>query len=99
MSQNEKRSLLGKAVHAGGRAIEMGAGATRMRVRASHVVEDAITDARRLAKRGRYAAEDLVDDAAYRIKRDPLRAVAITFAAGFGLGMLAGLLAGRNSKH
>ncbi len=99
MSENEKRSLLSKAVHAGERAVEMGAEASRLKVRASHAVEDAITDARRLAKRGRYAAEDLVDDAAYRIKRDPLRAVAITFAVGFGLGIVAGLLAGHSAKE
>jgi ElaB/YqjD/DUF883 family membrane-anchored ribosome-binding protein len=97
MSENNERSLLGKAVHAGERVIEVGAEAARLKVRASHAVEDAVLEARRLAKRGRYAAEDLVDDATYRIKRDPLRSVAITFAVGLGVGALAGWLAGRNS--
>jgi hypothetical protein len=44
---------------------------------ASRAVEDAVTETKRLAKLGRYAAEDLVDDAAHRIKRDPLRSVAL----------------------
>lgn len=98
MSQNEKQSLLGKAVHAGERAIEIGAEASRLKVRASHAVEDAVVEARRLAKRSRYAAEDLFDETAYRIKRDPLRSVAITFAVGLGIGALAGWLAGRSAR-
>lgn len=98
MSENEKASLLGKAVHAGERVIQVGVEAARLKVQASHAVEDTIVGARRLAKRGRYAAEDLVDDATYRIKRDPLRSVAITFAVGLGVGALAGWLAGRSGK-
>jgi ElaB/YqjD/DUF883 family membrane-anchored ribosome-binding protein len=99
MSENEKSGLLGKAVHAGERVVELGAEASRLKVRASHAVDDAVTEARRLAKRGRYAAEDLVDETAYRIKRDPLRSVAITFAVGLGVGALAGWLAGRSRRR
>ncbi len=95
MSDREKRGVLRTAVHAGERAMEFGAEASRMKVRASHVVEDSIADARRLIKRGRYAAEDFADDAAHRIKKDPLRSVAITFAVGLGIGFVAGWLAGR----
>ena len=98
MSENEKGSLLGKAVHAGERVIQVGAEASRLKVQASHAVEDAMIEARRLAKRGRYAAEDLVDETTYRIKRDPLRSVAVTFAVGLGIGALAGWLAGRNGR-
>jgi ElaB/YqjD/DUF883 family membrane-anchored ribosome-binding protein len=99
MSEDEKKSLLNKAVHAGERVVELGAEAARLKVRASHAVEDTMLEARRLAKRGRYAAEDLVDDAAYRIKRDPLRSVAITFAVGLGIGALAGWLTGRGGRR
>ncbi len=99
MSENEKSSLLGKAVHAGERVVELGAEASRLKVRASHAVEDAMTEARRVAKRGRYAAEDLVDGTTHRIKRDPLRSVAITLAVGLGVGALAGWLAGRSGRR
>jgi ElaB/YqjD/DUF883 family membrane-anchored ribosome-binding protein len=95
MSEDEKRSLVGKAVHVGGRVIQAGAEAARLKAQASHAVEDAKIGAKRLAKRGRYAAEDLVDEAEYRIKRDPFRSVAITLAVGLGIGALAGWLAGR----
>src|SRR3977135_4456133 len=95
MADQEKSSLFGKAVHAGERVVELGAEAARLKVRASHAVEDTMVEARRLAKRGRYAAEDLVDETSYRIKRDPLRSVAVTFAVGLGIGALAGWLAGR----
>src|SRR5216684_3203602 len=99
MSEDEKSSLLGKAVHAGERVVELGAEASRLKVRVSHAAEDAMTEARRMVKRGRNAAEDLVDETAYRIKRDPLRSVAITFAVGLGVGALAGWLAGRSGRR
>ena len=98
MAEEEKKSLLGKAAKAGERVVELGAEAARLKVRASHAVEDTMVEARRLAKRGRYAAEDLVDDATYRIKRDPLRSVAVTFAVGLGIGALAGWLCGRGGR-
>jgi ElaB/YqjD/DUF883 family membrane-anchored ribosome-binding protein len=99
MSEDEKSSLLGKAAHVGERVVELGAEASRLKVKASHAVDDAMLEARRLAKRGRYAAEDLVDETAYRIKRDPLRSVAITLAVGLGVGALAGFLAGRGGRR
>ena len=64
----------------------------KLKERASHVIEDGIVDAKRLAKRGRYAAEDLVEDTAHRIKKDPWPAVGITFGIGLGLGVVMGLL-------
>jgi len=99
MAEDEKKSLLGKAVHAGERVVELGAEAARLKVRASHAVEDTMLEARRLAKRGRYAAEDFIDEAEYRIKRDPLRSLAVTFAVGLGIGALAGWLTGRSGRR
>jgi ElaB/YqjD/DUF883 family membrane-anchored ribosome-binding protein len=52
-----------------------------------------------LARRGRAATEDLVDDAAYRIKHDPIRSVAMGLAIGFGLGALVVWLATRNVRE
>ena len=99
MAEDEKRSLLGKAARAGERVVEIGVEAARLKTRASHAVEDTMVEARRLAKRGRYAAEDLVDETAYRITRDPLRSVAVTFAVGLGIGALAGWLCGRSGRR
>src|SRR6266404_8769729 len=99
MSEDEKSGLLGKAVQAGERVVELGAEASRLKVRASHAVEDAMTEARRMAKRGRYAAEDLVDETAHRIKRDPLRSIAVTFGIAFGLGALTAWLATRMGER
>jgi len=89
MEGNEKSSLLGKAMHVGERLVEVGDGASRLKTAASHAVEDAVTEAKRFAKRGRYAAEDLMEDTAHRVKRDPLRSVGLGFAVGFSLGALA----------
>jgi ElaB/YqjD/DUF883 family membrane-anchored ribosome-binding protein len=89
MEGNEKSGLLGKAMHVGERLVEVGGEADRLKTAASHAVEDAVTEAKRFARRGRYAAEDLMEDAAHRVKRDPLRSVAFGFVLGLSLGALA----------
>ena len=99
MEENDKSSLLGKARHVGERLMEAGGEISRLKTEASQAVEDTVTDAKWLAKRSRYAAEDLIDDAAHRVKRDPLRSVAMGLAIGFGLGAMAVWLATRNAKE
>ncbi len=96
MEENDKNSLLEKARE---RLMEAGGEVSRLKTEASQAVEDGVVAARRLARRGRYAAEDLIDDAAHRVKRDPLRSVAIGLAIGFGLGALAAWLATHNAKE
>jgi ElaB/YqjD/DUF883 family membrane-anchored ribosome-binding protein len=97
MEENEKSSLLGKAMHVGEQLAEVGGEAARFKTAASQAVEDAVTEAKRLAKRSRYAAEDLMEDAAHRVKRDPLRSVALGLAIGVGMGALAVWVATRNT--
>jgi ElaB/YqjD/DUF883 family membrane-anchored ribosome-binding protein len=99
MEGNEKSSLLGKAMHVGERLVEVGDEAARLKTAASHAVEDAVTEAKRLAKRSRYAAEDFMEDAAHRVKHHPLRSVALGFAIGLGMGALAVWAATRNARE
>ena len=96
MEENDKRGLLAKARE---RLMEVGGDVSRLKTEATQAVEDRVVAARRLAKRSRYAAEDLIDDAAHRVKRDPLRAVAMGLAIGFGMGALAVWLAIRNARE
>jgi ElaB/YqjD/DUF883 family membrane-anchored ribosome-binding protein len=99
MEENEKSSLLGKAMHVGEQLAEVGGEAARLKTVASNAVEDAVTEAKRLAKRSRYAAEDLMEDAAHRVKRDPLRSVALGLAIGVGMGALAVWVATRDTRE
>jgi ElaB/YqjD/DUF883 family membrane-anchored ribosome-binding protein len=89
MQGNENNSLLEKAMHVGERLAEVRGEAPRLKTAASHAVEDAVTEAKRFARRGRYAAEDLMEDAVHHVKRDPLRSVAFGFAVGLSIGALA----------
>jgi ElaB/YqjD/DUF883 family membrane-anchored ribosome-binding protein len=98
MEQNEKISLLGKAMHVGGQLAEVEGKAARLKTAASHAVEDAVTEAKRFAKRSRYAAEDLMEDAAHHVKRDPLRSVGLGLI-GLGIGALVVRLATHNAKE
>ncbi len=93
MEQNEKITLLGKTTQVGEHLMEVGDKAARLKAAASHAVEDAVTEAKRFAKRSRYAAEDLVEDAAHSIKHNPLRSVGLGVAIGLGTGALAVWLA------
>ena len=99
MEENEKSGLLGKAMHVGERLVEVGGEATRLKTAASHAVEDAVTEAKRFARRGRYAAEDLVENAAHRVKHDPLRSVAFGFALGISIGALVVWVATREASE
>ena len=99
MEENDKSSLLGKARHVGERLMEVGDEVSRLKTEASQAVEDGVVAVRRLARRGRAATEDLVDDAAYRIKHDPIRSVAMGLAIGFGLGALVVWLATRSARE
>ena len=45
---------------------QVAAEASRLKDAASHAVEDAVTEAKRFAKRSRYIAEDLVEETARR---------------------------------
>jgi len=81
-------------------AVESAAARTRhgvdeFRNDAEHFVEAAVDKAKRLAKKGRYAAEDMIDDTEHLIKKEPFRAVGVTFGVGIGVGLLAGLLIGQ----
>jgi ElaB/YqjD/DUF883 family membrane-anchored ribosome-binding protein len=99
MPQNDKIGLVGKAMHVGEQLAEVEGKATRLKTAASHAVEDAVTEAKRFAKRSRYAAEDLMEDAGHRVKRDPLRSVALGFAVGLAMGALAVWLATHNVRE
>ncbi len=99
--------LLKKTLKTGGKAIELGVEAERLKQNISHKLEhgweDGMLEAKRALKRTRYAAEDLVDDTAYRVKQNPWGALAVTLGLGFGLGALAGALitrlAGRSKEE
>lgn len=99
MQENEKSSLLGKAMHVGERLVGVRGEAARLKTVACHAIEDAVTDTKRLFKRGRYAAEDLMEDAGHRVMRDPLRSVAVGFAIGLAMGALAVIVATYNAQE
>jgi len=61
-----------------------------LKTRAVDAIDDGLHTARRTVKQARQRALDVRDDLTYRIKRQPLKAVAIAF----GAGTLAGLLFG-----
>jgi len=98
-SEVERNGVLKKALNTGVRVAEVGVDALLTKAKLSQTVEDGVYKAKRLAKRGRYRAEDLVDETAHRIKRDPLRSIAVTFGIAFGLGALTAWLATRMGER
>ena len=51
-------------------------------------IEDRLRTTRRAMKNRYRSAEDFIDDTTHRIRRDPLRALGICFAAGMAAGWL-----------
>ena len=74
------------------KAVQAGLDMNELKEKVAHAIEDGVTDAKRMIKKGRYAAEDLVDETEHHIKQDPWRSVGVTFGVGFGLGAIVGLL-------
>lgn len=54
-------------------------------------VEDTMHAAQRKIKHARQTALDARDELAYRVKREPLKAVAVGFGVGAALGLVLGL--------
>lgn len=71
-------------------AAELSHDARTLKTLAADAVEDGLHAARRTVKKTRQRALDTRDDLTYRIKRQPLMAVAMAF----GAGALAGLIVG-----
>lgn len=94
----QQNGLLSKAVTAGTKAARAGVEGYCAIANVSHKFDEGLAQAKRLARRGRNAAADAIDETAYRIKRDPLRSVALTFSAGLGIGMLTGWLLTRSHR-
>jgi hypothetical protein len=58
---------------------------------ATDAAEDAVHSAQRTIKRGRQTALDARDEAIYRVKREPIKAMAWVFGAGAVFGLVFGL--------
>jgi len=59
--------------------------------------EDGVTTARRVAKRSRHVVTDAFDDTKRRVQRNPIEAVAATFAAGVATGAVISWVLRRKS--
>lgn len=64
---------------------------------AEDAVEDGIHSLKRSARKARNRAIDGRDEIVYRVKREPLIAVALAFGVGAALGLASGYLGGRRS--
>ena len=60
-------------------------------------LENGVRSARRAVKHGRETVEDIIEDAQHAVKRNPLGAAGIAFAAGILAGGVAAWLGSRRS--
>jgi ElaB/YqjD/DUF883 family membrane-anchored ribosome-binding protein len=91
-----------RVVDAGRRAAHLSHEAHLMKSVASDAIEDGVYAARRALKAARHRVEDLrdlKDETAYRVKREPFKAVAIAAGAGLVAGMIVGWLGGRIGRR
>ena len=64
----------------------------RAKAAVSDTIEDGKMAAERLLKRGRYAVQDTVEQRVHDIRCKPLKAVALAFTSGLGIGILVSCL-------
>lgn len=70
---------------------------SRMKSVVKDAVYDGVRSSLKAVSQGREAAEDAIDDAKRAVKKNPLEAVGIVFAAGVLVGCLIGWVGNRRS--
>lgn len=80
-------SVIDRVAETGRHAEHLAHEARVLKSRASDLLEDGLHDARRTVARGMHDLEDFRDEAVVRVRRAPLAAVGLTFAAGLLLGL------------
>src|SRR5262252_10527483 len=87
-SEQLKMNAFKVAREAEERMTHLGKEAVAMKGAVAEAIEDRMNMAKRAVKHGRRATEDFVDETTHRIKRDPLRALGLSFAVGVAAGWL-----------
>jgi ElaB/YqjD/DUF883 family membrane-anchored ribosome-binding protein len=62
-------------------------------------MQDKVHNTKRALKHAREGAMDAYDDTLHRVRRHPIKAVAISIGAGAVLGLACGLLLGRGARN
>jgi ElaB/YqjD/DUF883 family membrane-anchored ribosome-binding protein len=75
---------------AGEKASEAAHKASRAASAAADALENGLASARRAAKQGGYVVTEFFDNTKRSVKRHPIEATAVTFAAGIAAGILIG---------
>ena len=83
-------SVIDRIAETGRHAGHMAHEARVLKTRAADALEDGLHSARRTVTRGMHDLEDFRDEAVVRVRRAPLAAVGMTFAAGLLLGIAVG---------
>jgi ElaB/YqjD/DUF883 family membrane-anchored ribosome-binding protein len=99
MLEKENKDRLSAALATAGKIAEVGIDFAILKKRVENAVDDAVTDATRVAKHGRHAVEDVIEDMTYWIKKNPWRSVGYAVGAGLGIGVFVGWITTRLSVH
>ena len=86
----ESERLIDRGLDALRQVSDLSDEARRLKSVAADVIEDGVHTVKRTAKTLRQDAVDVRDEVTYRVKREPIKALAVAFA----VGTLAGLLLG-----
>ena len=85
--------------HAGQQIDETTHKATRVASAVADALEDSVLAARRVARDGADAATEILYNTKRRFERHPLKAVAVTFAAGIATGTVIGWMMKRGKSQ
>lgn len=81
--------ILERAADKAGAAEDLLRDASRFRSMIADAVDDGVQAAMKTINQGREAAEEALQDAKHAVKRNPMQAMAISFAVGLAVGGLA----------
>jgi hypothetical protein len=89
------KGAAGFAIKTGTKLVKAGSEVIYLKSALTDAARDPIVATRRVIRKGQYAAEDFVDEMVLAIRKGPFRAIGISLGVGFGIGLLAGWIKGR----
>lgn len=90
--KKDNNGIINGVLETVGNITEAGIDVAILKRRLTDAIDEAMIDAERMAKHGRYAIKDAIDDTAYMIKKNPWRSLGYAAGAGLGLGLVGGWL-------
>jgi ElaB/YqjD/DUF883 family membrane-anchored ribosome-binding protein len=98
-TEGEMPSMAGRVIDAARHAVHLSHETRAVKSLAEDAIEDGVRKARRAARRAIERLEDIKDEGIHRVKREPLKSIALATGVGLIVGLTTGWVVARFSSE